>query len=77
MGSARAKVESELARVQNALAVVEEARRKAEDEASRLAIEQVSLLIKLGTSKDEVSVLQAQVLKEKRPWRRLMWRAST
>ena len=35
-GSARAKVESELARVQNALAVAEEARRKAEDEASRL-----------------------------------------
>ena len=30
-GSARAKVESELARVQNALAVSEEARRKAED----------------------------------------------
>ena len=37
--SARAKVESELSRVQNALAVVEEAKRKAEDEASRLAEE--------------------------------------
>ena len=38
-GSARAKVESELARVQNALAVLEEARRKTEDEASRMAVE--------------------------------------
>ena len=35
-GNARAKVESELARFQNALVVVEEARRKAEDEASRV-----------------------------------------
>ena len=31
MGSARAKVESELDRVQNALAIAEEARRKAGD----------------------------------------------
>ena len=38
-GNAKAKVESELARVQNALAVVEEARLKAEDEVSRLADE--------------------------------------
>ena len=39
VGSARAKVESELARVQNALVVAAEARRKAEDEASHLADE--------------------------------------
>ena len=76
-GSARAKVESGLARVQNALAVIEEARRKAEDEASRLAVERVSLLLELGTSKDEVSAIQAQTLKKKRPWRRLMMRALT
>ena len=38
-GSSRAKVESELARVHNALAVSEEARRKAEDEASCLVVE--------------------------------------
>ena len=56
-GSARAKVESELARVQNALAVVEEVRRKAEDEASHQVVEQVSLLLELGTSKDEMSAL--------------------
>ena len=65
-GSARAKVESELAVVQNALAVVEEARQKAEDEASRLAVKRVSLLLKLGTSKDEVFALQEQALKEKK-----------
>ena len=40
-------------------------RRKAEDKASRLAVERASLLLELGTSKDEVSALQAQALKEK------------
>ena len=65
-GSAIAKVVSELARVQNAMTVSEEARWKAEDEASRLAVERVSLLLELGTSKDEVSTLQAQALKEKK-----------
>ena len=58
-GSARAKVESELVSVQNALAVSEEARRKAEDEASLLVVERVSLLLEIKTSKDEVSALQA------------------
>ena len=57
--SARAKVEFELARVQNALVVSAEARRKAEDEVSCLAVEQVSLLLELRTSKDEVFALQA------------------
>ena len=57
VGSARAKVEFELARVQNALAVLEEARRKTEDEASRLVVERVSLLLELRTSKDEVFAL--------------------
>ena len=44
VGSAKTKVESELSKVQNALAVAEEAKRKAKDEASRLAVERVSLL---------------------------------
>ena len=66
VGSAKAKVESELARVQNALSVAEEAKRKAEDEASRLAIERVSLLLELETSKDEMFALQAHALKEKK-----------
>ena len=65
-GSAREKVESELARVQNALAVSEEARRKAKDKASRLAVKRVSLILELGTSKDEMSSLQAHALKEKK-----------
>ena len=60
--SARAKVESELARVQNALAVTEEAMWKAEDEASRLANERVSLLLELGTCKDKVSAIQVEAL---------------
>ena len=65
-GSARAKVEFELARVQNALAASKEARWKAEDEASRLVVDRVSLILEHRTSKDEVSALQAQALKEKK-----------
>ena len=65
-GSARAKVESKLARVQNAMAVVDEARRNVEDETSRLADERVSLLLELWTCKDEVSAIWAEALKEKK-----------
>ena len=66
VGSARAKLESKLARVQNALVVIEEARRKEKYEASRLADERVSLLLELGTCKDEVSAIRAEALKEKK-----------
>ena len=62
-GSAKAKVESEFSRVQNALAVAEKARWKAEDEASLLADERVSLLLELGTCKDEVSAIRVEALK--------------
>ena len=64
--SAKAKVESKLGKAQNALVVAEEARWKEEDEASRLADEPVSLLLALGTCKDEVSVIRAEALKEKK-----------
>ena len=64
VGSSRAKVESELARVQNALAVTKEARRKADDEVSRLTDERVSLLLELGTCKDEMFAIQAEALRE-------------
>ena len=58
-GNARARVESELARVQSALAAAKEARRKVDDKISRLTDERVSLLLELGTCKDEVSVIRA------------------
>ena len=64
-GSTRMQVESELARVQHALAASAEAWRKAEDEANRLADERVSLLLELGASKDELSAFQAEASKEK------------
>ena len=65
-GSAKAKVESKLAKVQNALAIVEEARLKAKDEASCLADERVSLLLELGTCKDEVFPIWVEPLKRKK-----------
>ena len=65
-GDVNAKVEGDLARVKDALAaaeearvVVEEARCKAESEAARLEVDLTSLLLKLGTAKDEVSSLQS------------------
>ena len=48
------------------LVVTEEARRKAEDEASHLAIERVSLLLELRTCKDKVSAIREEALKEKK-----------
>ena len=63
-GNARAKVESELARVQNALVIVEKARRKADNEVSRLTNERVSLLLELETCKDEMFAIRVEALKE-------------
>ena len=63
-GSAGAKVEFKLARVQNALVVAKEARRKEDDEVSRLMEERISLLLELGTRKDEISAIWAEALKE-------------
>ena len=63
-GNAKARVEVELARVQNALAVVEEARRKADDEVNRLTNERVSLLLELRTCKGEISAIWIEALRE-------------
>ena len=43
-----------------------EARRKVEDEASRLADKRVSLLLELGTYKDEMSAIRVEALREKK-----------
>ena len=48
------------------MAALEEARRKAEDETNRLEDERVSLLLKLGASKDELTGIQAEAAKEKK-----------
>ena len=67
-GDAKAWVE-ELARVQDTLAAVEEARRKAkaeaEAEAALLEVEQTSFLLDIKAAKDEVSSLQSQEDKDK------------
>ena len=57
---------SELDGAQQALATSGEAWWKAEEEASRLTDERVSLLIELGASKDELSAFRAEVSKEKK-----------
>ena len=61
---ARARVEFELAMVQNALATVQEARQKADDLVSRLTDERVSLLLELGTCMDEISAIWTKALRE-------------
>ena len=62
-------MESELARVQNALATVKEARQKEDDEVSCLTYERVSLLLELRTYKDEISAIQAEALRENKALR--------
>ena len=57
---AKAWAENELPRVQEVLAVAEEAKRRAEVETSRLKIERTSLLLEIGVEKDEPLVLGRQ-----------------
>ena len=63
-GNARARVESKLARVQSALATVEEARWKADGEISRLTNERVSLLLEHRTCKDYISAIRVEALRK-------------
>ena len=65
MGGAKARVENDLARVQDAQVIAKEARLKAEVEAAYLEVEQTSLLLKIGAAKDEVFSLQSQAGKNK------------
>ena len=65
MGDTKAGVEDDLARVQEALAVVEEARHKAKVETARLEVEWMSLLLEHRATKDEVSSLHSQIGKDK------------
>ena len=60
-GDAKERDEEDLDRVQEPLAAVKEVRRKAEAEAeaARLEVEQTSILLKLGVTKDEVSSLHS------------------
>ena len=58
-GDAKALAKDKLARVQDALAVVEKARRKAEAEVAHLKFERTSLLLEIGAIKDEVSYLHS------------------
>ena len=57
-GDAKAWVEENLGSDQEALAVMEEAKRKTEAETARLKVERTSFLLELGVEKDEVSSLQ-------------------
>ena len=59
MGEAKLLVEDKLARVQDTLVVVKEARLKAEAEAARLEVERTPLLLEIGTAKDEVPSLHS------------------
>ena len=63
-GDSKAITDGDLVRFKDALAaaeeakmVTEEARRKAESDATRLEVDRTSLLLELGTIKDEVSSL--------------------
>ena len=63
----KAQAKEELARVQDALATAEETRCKveAEVEAVRLEVERTSFMLDIIATKDEVSSLQSQAVKDK------------
>ena len=58
-GDIKARIEDDLARVRDTLAVAEEAKHKAEAETAHREVEQTSLLLELGATNDEVSSLQS------------------
>ena len=58
-------MEGDLAKVQEALVAMEEARHKAEVEIARLEVELKSLLLELGVAKDELKRARTR-----RPWRK-------
>ena len=62
---AKACVEDNLASVQDALVIAEEARRKSEAKVAHLEVERTSLLLEIGMTKDEVSSLHSQAGKDK------------
>ena len=65
MGDVKALAKDKLARVQDALAVTEEAKCKVKAEAAHLEVERTSLLLEIGAAKDEVSSLHSQAGKDK------------
>ena len=64
-GNTKARAEDDLAMVQDALEVAEEARHKAEAKAAHLEVERTSLLLEIGAAKDKVFSLQSQADKDK------------
>ena len=58
-------MEGDLAKVQEALAAAEEARRRAEVETIRLKVERTSLILELVEAKDKVSSIHSQAGKDK------------
>ena len=56
-GDAKGRAKDDLARVQDALVVAKEARRKADAKVASLEVERTSLLLEVGATKEEVSSL--------------------
>ena len=64
-GDAKARVEDDLARVLDALAVAKEDERRSKAEIALLRVEQMPLLLEHEASKDEVSSIHSQVGKDR------------
>ena len=75
VGDIKALVKDKLSRVQDALAVAEEAKHKDEVETTHLEVERTSLLLEVGTAKDDVSSLYSQASKNKEAMEEDYWKA--
>ena len=69
MEEACQKAESEHGTTREALALAGEACRKAEEESDRLADERLSLVMELGTVKDEFAAFREKAAAEEKQWR--------
>ena len=65
VGEAKARVEDDLTRAQDALEPAEEGGHRLEAEVAHLEVVQTSLLLELEATKDEVSSLHSQAGKDK------------
>ena len=75
--SARLRAESERGVAQEALSMVEEACTKAKEENSRLTDERLSLILELGTIKDDLAALRERSLLIERRWKPSWMQAAT
>ena len=74
VSDAKAQTEDNLIRVQDALMIAKEARRKVEAEVACLEVERTSLMLEIGRLKMKCLLFTLRRVRTKQPWRRTIRR---